>query len=168
MGHVGVGLKRTWDMSLKAAPSTGRLNLAFSGITLLTFMCIHLFQFRFGDADQWGGFLLCAPPYLVDRCEKSTAVRVRDIYRLEFEIFESYGWCLFYLSAVLIFCTHLCLGWQKVVPAPALDIPKRYHKKAIHIGYVMTAFVALIYVSFPIYTHMFTMKHGQYTKYPIH
>merc|ERR1711972_675031 len=89
-------------------------------------------------------------------------VDVRDIYRLEFEIFKSWGWVMFYISAVAIFCTHMCLGWQKVVPAPSLDIPKRYHQKAIHVGYVMTAFVGLIYVSFPIYTHLASMDSGYF------
>merc|ERR1712061_956247 len=89
-----------------------------------------------------------------------TAPEVRDIYRMEFEVFQSLGWVVFYLSAVVIFTTHMCLGWQKVVPAPALEIPKRYHSKAIHIGYVMTAFISLIYASFPIYAHLFPMSPG--------
>merc|ERR1719262_1510296 len=84
----------------------------------------------------------------------SDAIPVRDIYRMEFEVFSSLGWCLFYLSAVTIFSTHMCLGWQKVVPAPALEIPKRHHAKAVHIGYVMTAFIAFIYLTFPIYGYM--------------
>merc|ERR1712194_47235 len=85
---------------------------------------------------------------------------VRDIYRMEFEVFQSLGWVCFYLASVVIFSTHMCLGWQKVVPAPSLDIPKRYHSKAIHVGYVMTAFIALIYASFPLYTHIFPMSDG--------
>merc|ERR1719443_2063195 len=48
--HVFVGLKRTWDMKLAMGISSGGLNLAISGLTLLTFMTIHLFQFRFGDS----------------------------------------------------------------------------------------------------------------------
>merc|ERR1719382_1109957 len=49
--HVFVGLKRTWDMKLALVKSQGinALNLAISGLMLLTFMTIHLFQFRFGD-----------------------------------------------------------------------------------------------------------------------
>merc|ERR1712176_584743 len=74
----------------------------------------------------------------------------------------SWGWVMFYCSAVAIFCTHMCLGWQKVVPAPSLDIPKRFHSKAIHVGYVMTAFVGLIYVSFPIYTHLASPTYGYF------
>merc|ERR1712135_125874 len=85
-------------------------------------------------------------------------VKVRDIYRLEFEVFESLGWVLFYIGAVCVFTTHMCLGWAKVVGAPALGIPKRYQNKAAHIGYVMTIGVALIYVSFPIYAHMWPIS----------
>merc|ERR1711979_39623 len=98
--------------------------------------------------------------FWVECKDKSDAIPVRDIYRMEFEVFQSLGWCMFYLSAVAIFCTHMCLGRQKVVPSPSLDIPKRYHSKAIHIGYVCTAFIGLIYASFPIYTHNFPLSNG--------
>merc|ERR1712130_243304 len=169
--HVFVALKRTWDISINYTIASGKLNLAISGITLLTFMCIHLFQFRFGETQN---FKLCPPPYLVNLATLfelrlnlfwvdtpgCATAEVRDIYRMEFEVFQSLGWVLFYLASVVIFTTHMCLGWQKVVPAPALDIPKRYHSKAIHIGYVMTAFIALIYASFPLYTHIFPMSDG--------
>merc|ERR1719282_586012 len=178
--HVVVALKRTWDISINYTIASGKLNLAISGITLLTFMCIHLFQFRFGATQT---AYLCPPPYLINvatvlqlslnlfwvECglpDSPPKVPVRDIYRMEFEVFQSLGWSLFYLSAVAIFCTHMCLGWQKAVPAPALDIPKRYHGKAIHIGYIMTAFIGLIYASFPIYTHNFPLSDGDITPEP--
>jgi len=171
MLHVAVALKRTWDISINYTIASGKMNLAISGVCLLTFMTIHLFQFRFGETKP---YKICPPPYLVNvkgllhlalfwvGYEGCTSVDVRDIYRLEFEIFKSWGWVMFYVSAVAIFCTHMCLGWQKVVPAPSLDIPKRYHSKAIHVGYVMTAFVGLIYVSFPVYTHLASMTYGYF------
>jgi len=169
--HIFVALKRTWDISINYTIASGKLNLAISGITLLTFMCIHLFQFRFGETQP---FKLCPPPYLMNigtifdlrlnlfwvDTPGCTTAEVRDIYRMEFEVFQSLGWVVFYLASVVIFTTHMCLGWQKVVPAPSLDIPKRYHSKAIHIGYVMTVFISLIYASFPIYTHLFPMSPG--------
>jgi len=166
MLHVFVALKRTWEISLNMSVASGKMNLVLSGVCLLTFMTIHLFQFRFGETEK---FELCVPPYYVnvqqiwkinlfwqitDGCD---LVAVRDIYKMEFEVFKSFGWMLFYLSAVTIFCTHMCLGWQKVVPAPSMNIPKRYHSKAIHIGYMATAFVALIYLSFPLFGYMNTM-----------
>jgi len=186
--HVLVALKRTWDISINYTIASGKLNLAISGIALLTFMTIHLFQFRFGDTEQ---YFLCPPKYLinfstfkhwielhptlnlfwtpeVDRlatkdCNLSTKdglIGVRDIYKLEFDVFASYGWCLFYVAAVVVFSTHMCLGWQKCVPAPQMGIPKRYHSKAIHIGYIMTVFIAVVYAAFPIYAHNFAPMKG--------
>ena len=66
--HVFVGLKRTWDMKLALVNSQGInvLNLAISGLMLLTFMTIHLFQFRFGDTDQFGPYYVRPPPYLIN------------------------------------------------------------------------------------------------------
>merc|ERR1712003_530549 len=99
--HVFVALKRTWDISINYTIASGKMNLAISGITLLTFMSIHLFQFRFGDTQP---YTLCAPKYFINfegilslalfwvddpGCEK---VAVRDIYRLEYEMFKSGGW----------------------------------------------------------------------------
>merc|ERR1712232_370445 len=105
--HVFVALKRTWDISLGYSVSSGKLNLAITGIALLTFMTIHLFQFRFGEAQP---YKLCPPPYFINFSgilrlnlfwvgdEGCQSVEVRDIYRMEFEIFKSFGWMLFYLA----------------------------------------------------------------------
>eukprot|EP00439_Symbiodinium_sp_Y106_P058811 s1276_g8.t1 len=38
--HVFVALKRTWDISMNYSVASGKLNLAFSGVTLLTFMML--------------------------------------------------------------------------------------------------------------------------------
>merc|ERR1712217_469800 len=117
--HVVVALKRTWDISLTMSVASGKMNLAFSGIILLCFMIIHLFQFRFGETHP---YQLCAPEYLVNfwgilRLHLFTyperfdgcLVKVRDIYRLEFDLFQNFHWCLFYLGAVAVFSVHLCL-----------------------------------------------------------
>jgi hypothetical protein len=170
MLHVLVALKRTWDISITGKVSDGKLNLAISGICLLAFMMIHLFQFRFGETRP---YQLCPPPYFInlqgilhlnlfweDSCNDEDKVWVRDIYRLEFQIFESLGWSIFYSSAVIMFSTHMCLGWKKCVGAATMDIPKRYQNKAAHIGYIMTAFIALLYISFPMFTHIFQMPKG--------
>ena len=45
--QVFVAPKRTWDISINYTIASGKLNLAISGITALTFLCIHLFQSRF-------------------------------------------------------------------------------------------------------------------------
>merc|ERR1719162_2830359 len=64
--HVFVGLKRTWDMKLSMGIRSGKLNLGISGLMLLTFMTVHLFQFRFGDTEQFGPYFIRPPPYLIN------------------------------------------------------------------------------------------------------
>merc|ERR1711881_757417 len=51
--HIFVALKRTWDISINYTVASGKMNLAFSGLLLLVFMTMHLFQFRFGDTQPF-------------------------------------------------------------------------------------------------------------------
>jgi hypothetical protein len=195
MLHVFVALKRTWDMKLKMGVMSGQLNLAITGVILLTFMTIHLFQFRFGDTVQ---YFIRPPPYLINfwailglrlslfwcdqsfnDCPSAPTVPVRDIYKLEFDIFQRptnfpfgdscgtnalslFGgnwslpcmevpnfWAGFYIFSVLIFMIHACLGWAKVVPA--LGVPQGHHRRVNWIGYVIFLTLGLIYISFPAY-----------------
>jgi len=198
--HVFVALKRTWDLKLKMGIASGQLNLAISGVLLLTFMTIHLFQFRFGETQPYH---IRPPPYLInfwailglrlslfwcdqrfEDCPATTPdVPVRDIYKLEFDIFqrptnfpfgEDYcGWqpfesipalpCMmvnnfwagFYIFSVFVFMIHACLGWKKVVPA--LGIPMGHHKCVNIIGYMIFWVLGAIYISFPAYV-MLTPK----------
>merc|ERR1712137_1075978 len=120
--HIIIAVKRTAEINVGAQLSSGKLNLIISGLSLLTFMCVHLFQFRFGDTDK---YYLCPPPY--------------------------------YICAVVVFSTHMCLGWRKVVGSPSLAIPQRHQAKAAHIGYVLTAFISLIYVSYPLWCYIIPM-----------
>merc|ERR1719235_2169629 len=167
--HVAVAVKRTWDISLNYTVASGKLNLAFTGIMLLTYMTIHLFQFRFGDTEP---YMVRPPPYFINFAgilslnlfwtydTTITPVPVRDIYKLEFEIFKSGYWCLFYIFSVVVFAVHMCLGWAKAVPAPSLGIPKKHHNRITIIGYLLAIFISLIYISFPVYTHFVSMKVG--------
>jgi len=172
--HVMVGLKRTWDMKLKLVGSSGIsvLNLAMSGLVLMTFMTIHLFQFRFGDTDQFGKYFIRPPPYLVNfegiltlnlfwtENTDIQKVGVRDIYALEFQIFKNPLWSFFYVFSVFIFMTHAVLGWQKVVP---VLVPKRYVSKAALMGYCIVIGLGLIYLSFPLYVTLVTPFAGDET-----
>jgi len=167
--HVIVGLKRTWDISLNYPVSSGKLNLAISGVLLLTFMIIHLFQFRFGETQP---YMVRPPRYFINFegilklhlfwTDDPTIepVPVRDIYKLEFDIFKNPVWVAYYMFSVLIFVTHGFLGWAKAVPAPAFGIPRKYHSKAILMGYCFFGFVGLCYLSFPVYTHLVAPSKG--------
>merc|ERR1719298_54890 len=107
--HVFVAIKRTWDISLNYTVASGQLNLAITGVVLLTFMTIHLFQFRFGATEP---YLVRPPPFLINffgilqlqlfwvSDPGVDPVPVRDIYKLEFELFANMGWVMFYLFSV--------------------------------------------------------------------
>jgi len=163
--HVLAGLKRTWDISIGRFKSgeTKALNLAVTGLILLTFMTIHLFQFRFGDTDQFGPYMLRPPPYLINfwgvfelnlfwTADKAIEpVGVRDIYALEFKVFESPLLCLFYVACVCVFMVHGCLGWQKLVATPSFGIPTKHQPKVNLYGYIIFVGIGLVYISFVAY-----------------
>jgi len=173
--HVAVGLKRTWDMKLNLVKTQGMgsLNLAITGLMLLTFMTIHLFQFRFGDTEQFGPYFIRPPPAMINFwgllslnlfwCDDPSVepVGVRDIYALEFEIFKNPMWSIFYIFSVFVFMTHYCIGWKKVTPA--LGIPKRQIAKVEVLGYLIGIFIGLVYISFPLYV-MLTSPFAGYEK----
>merc|ERR1719265_1675865 len=161
--HVFVGLKRSWDKKTmaKTAGIFPTMNLAITGVMLGTFMTIHLFQFRFGATVE---YFLRPPPCLISfygiphlelfwtRDTRVLPVPVRDIYKLEYQIFTGNGsnfWAYFYIFSVVVFMTHACLGWQKVTPA--LGIPKLHIPKVEKVGYAIFLVLGAIYLSFPLY-----------------
>lgn len=165
--HVVVALKRTWDMKLKMGVRSGQLNLAISGLMLLTFMTIHLLQFRFGETDD---YLVRPPPYLIyfggilklqlfwTDDSAVQPVPVRDIYKLEFERFlmtmdmggsKIYIWSVVYIVSTCIFLVHAVLGWDKVTPV--LGIPALHQRRVIWIGRLIFFALAFIYISFPVF-----------------
>jgi len=167
--HVFVALKRTYDITSSYALSSGKWNLAISGVVLLVYMIIHLFQFRFGATDK---FKVRPPPYLINLVElphlffttnpEVPFVEVRDIYKLEFDLFQSPALVGYYLFNVLVFMAHYSLGWAKVVPSSQLGIPKKYHWIVTLYGYAIGAFIGLCYLSFPLYCYFVGPSPGVY------
>eukprot|EP00397_Hematodinium_sp_SG-2012_P007267 GEMP01007309.1.p1 GENE.GEMP01007309.1~~GEMP01007309.1.p1 ORF type:complete len:967 (+),score=138.71 GEMP01007309.1:60-2903(+) len=168
MLHVMVGLKRTWDITANYTLKSGKLNLAISGVILLTYMVIHLFQFRFGATDP---YKICVPPYLLNYdltnlmhlrlfwlpCDSQPGlweVPVRDIYKLEWELFQSGSWCIFYVIGAITFALHVCMGWEKLVPAPSFNIPRGQQSRVILMGKIVFWLLAVIYCSFPLYCYL--------------
>merc|ERR1719453_2375006 len=60
--HVVIALKRTYDITSGYALNSGKWNLAITGILLLVYMTIHLFQFRFGATDPYA---VRPPPLMI-------------------------------------------------------------------------------------------------------
>merc|ERR1712137_672139 len=71
-------------------------------------MTIHLFQFRFGDTQD---YYIRVPPYMInwlgifslnlfwDYDKSLPLMGVRDIYQLEFDLFQSAGWVAFSMAS---------------------------------------------------------------------
>jgi len=171
--HVMVALKRTWDINRNYSLNSGKLNLAMTGTLLLAFMLLHLQQFRFGATQK---FLVRPPPYLVNLSpsdwmhlrlfwstdESITPVPVRDIYKLEFDLFQDPVWVVWYMFSTGMFLLHACWGWQKVVPSSLFKIPKGHHKRVITMGWIIMACIAACYFSFPLYCFFGSEKPGAF------
>merc|ERR1712151_297350 len=86
----------------------------------------------------FGGYMIRPPPYLINiwgiptltlfwtENTAVTPVPVRDIYALEFQLFQSTMWSAFYILSVFVFMVHAMLGWKKVTPV--LGIPTGHVK----------------------------------------
>jgi hypothetical protein len=173
MLHVAVALKRTWDINRNYTIGSGKLNLAITGVVLLTFMCIHLVQFRFGATQP---YLVRPPHYFINfnpmdwihlrlfwsTDTSITPVPVRDIYKLEFDLFSAGNelWILYYLFNVGVFLAHVLWGWAKLVGSTAFHIPKAHQARVTNIGAVIFSFIAFCYFSFPTYCYFVGMSPG--------
>lgn len=167
--HVVVGLKRTFDITAKYPMQTslsgfGQWNLAVTGVALLSFMIIHLIQFRFAETAM---YLVRPPPYMINFAgilslnlfwtddPSVEPVPVRDIYKLEWDLFANLGWVIFYVLATLVFTSHFILGWLKLVPSSQLKIHPIYQGKIKLMGALIAVFVGACYISFPLYVYMY-------------
>jgi len=169
--HMFVGLRRSWDKKgmAKSAGLFPTMNLALSGVMLGTFMTIHLFQFRFADTLQ---YYIRPPPMLISwygipklnlfwtEWAEVKPVPVRDIYNLEYTLFNSQGnfWAYFYIFSVVVFMAHACMGWAKVTPV--LGIPKAHIPMVEKYGYAIFIVLGAIYISFPLYCMTTKPFHG--------
>jgi len=167
MLHMFVGVRRSLDKRsmVKAQGMFPLMNLAISGLMLGTFMTIHLFQFRFGDTEQ---FFLRPPPMMISwygipelnlfwtKDLEVPAVPVRDIYKLEYTLFNGSNnfWAVFYIFSVCVFMTHAFMGWKKVMPV--LGVPAGHFGKVQKIGNAIFIVLGVIYISFPLYCMLTT------------
>jgi hypothetical protein len=160
--------------------ASGKLNLALTGVALIIYMTFHLQQFRFAATQPYylrtPSFYVNLNPWeILNGCvfhtmdESRPFVETRDIYRLEMELFAGPGgWkvSLCYILAVLIFGTHMCLGWAKVIPAGQLGIPREYHDVINKFGYTLCVCIMLTYISFPVYCNLVGPQVGMYNRGP--
>jgi len=162
--HVSVALKRSYDMTISQPIFGGRWNMLLSGLVVLFFLAMHLQDFRFYSGYEmvdlrvpknfvaFDGLLEGRVFYEVDKSIEP--VKVRDIYSHEVALFKDLGKVLLYTACILTFVLHLCLGWKKLVPADAMQIPKDHVRAVTWLGWLAAAAVAGMYLSVPWYVYL--------------
>jgi len=169
--HVIVALKRTYQYkSIKMLGSPWKnwnaLQLIITGSILLGYMIVHLQQFRFAGTDTW---FVRPPPYLINpkgvnpfsdqfmnlfwTTDKSVDyVGVRDIYKLELELFQSEFTCAVYILCTIAFMWHMIAGWNKLAGSVMGLNPKRIWLAKI-IGCEAAFLIGMFYISFVVYSY---------------
>lgn len=162
--HVSVALQRSWEISMNYTVSSGRWNMMLSGLTVLSFLTVHLADLRFSS--QMTYTMLRPPPNFVafdglpegrvffETDPSIPLVRARDLYTREVELFKNLPKSLFYTACIVIFWYHMIRGWQKLVPADAMQIPKDHVKTVTWLGWAASTAIVSMYLSVVWYTYL--------------
>jgi succinate dehydrogenase / fumarate reductase, cytochrome b subunit len=108
--------------------------MILSGILLFAFVILHLRKFKFG------------PWY-------ETPDGIRDLYRLQLEVFSSPGYVAFYMIAMIVIGFHLWHGVPSAAQSLGIDHPK-YAPRIIGIGRVLAVLIAGGFFILPLYTYL--------------
>jgi len=148
-------LSITWrKRKFLAKGSTGTVlsnaKMALSSLVVMAFIVVHLVQFRFGP---WYDYISTMDVTVLsesglERVPKGTAMR--DIYKLEKEVFSNPINVAGYVAALGALGGHLWWGWERAVGKLAID--KADVPAAEAIGkYACIAPMIFAFVSQPIY-----------------
>jgi succinate dehydrogenase / fumarate reductase cytochrome b subunit len=116
-----------------------RKNLASStmiatGITILAFVVLHLRAFKFGAWYEGAG-------------------GIRDLYRLQLEIFSSPGYVAFYMLSMVLIGFHLWHGVPSFVQSLGFDHPT-YTPRVLWGGRAVAVVIAGGFFFLPLYTYL--------------
>jgi succinate dehydrogenase / fumarate reductase cytochrome b subunit len=129
----------------KGAPSRQTLasrTMIWTGVVLLVFLVIHIWQFRFGPGEAQG-YVTTLPGGL----------RTRDLYRLVAETFRSPSWVAFYVAVMLLLGFHLRHGFWSAWQSIGVLHP-RVRPLAYSIGAVFALVMAIGFIVLPVYLYL--------------
>ena len=108
--------------------------MIFTGIVVLAFVILHLRKFKFGT---W----------------YETPDGIRDLYRLQVEIFSSPGYVAFYMVAMAVIGFHLWHGVPSIAQSLGIDHPK-HTPRILWIGRALAVLIAGGFFILPLYTYL--------------
>jgi succinate dehydrogenase / fumarate reductase, cytochrome b subunit len=120
------------------AGGPSRKNLAsttmiFTGIVVFAFVVLHLRKFKFGT---W----------------YETPEGIRDLYRLQLEIFSSPAYVVFYMVAMAVIGFHLWHGLPSIAQSLGAD-HRKYTPRILWIGRALAVLIAGGFFFLPLYTY---------------
>jgi succinate dehydrogenase / fumarate reductase cytochrome b subunit len=105
-----------------------------TGIIVFGFVILHLRKFKFGT---W----------------YETPEGIRDLYRLQLEIFSNPGYVAFYMLSMVVIGFHLWHGVPSVAQSLGIDHPK-YTPRILWIGRAAAVLIAGGFFILPLYTYL--------------
>jgi succinate dehydrogenase / fumarate reductase cytochrome b subunit len=109
-------------------------SMIFTGIVVLGFVILHLRKFKFGT---W----------------YETPEGIRDLYRLQVEIFSDPFYVAFYMAAMVVIAFHLWHGIASAAQSLGVDHP-RYTPRILWIGRALAVLIAGGFFILPLYTYL--------------
>jgi hypothetical protein len=96
-----------------------------------------------------------AYPFYCDRGDPSCeVVQFKDLYKLQYELFLSKFWVMFYLLGATAVLSHMSYGLSKIISSHAL-VPLALKQQSTKLGYVFTCALGLLYMTYPVYCHLY-------------
>jgi len=142
--------KRKYLTSGKTAlTNLDRAKLAFSGTMVSVFIVVHLRQFKFG---AWYDYLSTMDVMLLSESGLETVPKgtaMRDIFRLEKEVFGQPLNAWGYVLAICALGGHMWWGWEKAVDK--LGLEKEFLPAAKSMGQFFIGAICLGFISQPMY-----------------
>jgi len=117
-------------------------SMIVTGIVLLVFLVVHLWQFRFGPGEAQGYVAM------LDGRE------VWDLHRIVVEVFKDPVWVAIYVAVMILLGLHLRHGfWSAFQTIGALN--PRLRSVAFSFGVVFAVVIAVGFLLLPIYVYVF-------------
>jgi succinate dehydrogenase / fumarate reductase, cytochrome b subunit len=108
--------------------------MIFTGLVTFAFVILHLRAFKFGAWYEGTGGM-------------------RDLYRLQLEIFSNPAYVTFYMLAMVVIGFHLWHGVSSAAQSLGVDHPK-YTPKILWIGRALAVLIAGGFFILPLYTYL--------------
>ena len=136
--------RRMWKHGWAGWPSRKTIassTMIFSGIVLFIFIGIHLMQFKYG------------PEYVVQKATSGPA-GIRDLYRLEAEVFGNIFNVIFYEFCMIVVGAHLYHGVSSAFGSLGWDHPK-YTPWILRGGRALAVLIGGLFFVIPIWVYLF-------------